>query len=71
MSPNPVEKDLDFPKSKPLPKLDHAEAAATIRREWRRPDGTPIPAADADHRASVFLHHLRHEPGPGIGCRRG
>ena len=56
---------IRFPKPKPLPKLDHAEAATTIRLEWRRPDGTPITAADADHRASVFLHHLRFDPAPG------
>lgn len=55
---------IHHPKPRPAPKLDHDEVAELIRREYRRPDGSPISEVDADHWAGVFLHHLRFEPGP-------
>lgn len=55
---------LHDPKPRPLPKITEDEATELIGREWRKPDGQPIPEEQARHWAGVFLHHLRYEPTP-------
>jgi hypothetical protein len=52
------------PKPKPLPKVTEAEGAALIVRDWRKADGSPIPADQAGHQVFLFLRHLKYQPAP-------
>jgi hypothetical protein len=51
------------PIRKRVPKITEEEAAALIRRNWMKPDGTPLSEGEARRWAWTFFLHLKYEPG--------
>jgi hypothetical protein len=51
------------PSRKRVPKITQEEAAALIRRDWMKPDGTFLTEEEACSWAWTFFLHLKYEPG--------
>jgi hypothetical protein len=51
------------PIRKGVPKISQEEAAALIRRDWMKPDGTILCEEEARLWAWTFFLHLTYEPG--------
>jgi hypothetical protein len=51
------------PIRKCVPRITEEQAALLIRRNWMKPDGTPLTGEEARSWAWAFFLHLTSEPG--------
>ena len=64
--------ETTYRKSKPkrLPRINEAQAAELIAKEWRTPDGAEISSPRAWEWGCLFIFHLTYERRPGLPAMR-